>query len=57
MINLSAQPFAIQRGDRIAQLVLAPVTRAVWEEVAELDTTQRGEGGFGSTGGFTSLKA
>jgi dUTP pyrophosphatase len=57
MINLSAQPFAIRRGDRIAQLVLAPVIRAVWEEVAELDTTKRGEGGFGSTGGFTSLKA
>jgi dUTP pyrophosphatase len=57
MINLSAAPFAIHRGDRIAQLVLAPVTRAGWEEVAELDETERGAGGFGSTGGVTSLKA
>ncbi|MGH6784847.1 MAG: dUTP diphosphatase [Sphingomicrobium sp.] len=50
MINHGADAFAIARGDRIAQLVLAPVTQAAWEEVAELDDTARGAGGFGSTG-------
>ena len=54
LINLGQEPFAIRRGDRIAQLVLAQVTRASWLEVAELDETERGEGGFGSTGGFVS---
>jgi len=54
-INLSDEAFAIRRGDRIAQLVLAPVTRAVWDEVAELDDTARGAGGFGSTGGHIKL--
>lgn len=57
MINFGSEPFAIHRGDRVAQLVLAPVTRASWVQVAELDDTQRGEGGFGSTGGVVSLKA
>ena len=57
MINHGAEPFAIRRGDRIAQLVLAPVTRASWLKVDELDETQRGEGGFGSTGGVVSLGA
>ena len=55
MINLGAEPFAIRRGDRVAQLVLAPVTRAGWIEVAQLDETVRGEGGFGSTGGVVAL--
>ena len=55
LINHGAEPFAIQRGDRVAQLVLAPVTRAEWVEVAELDETARGKGGFGSTGGVVSL--
>jgi dUTP pyrophosphatase len=55
MINLGSESFAIARGDRIAQLVLAPVTRAVWDEVAELDDTARGAGGFGSTGGHAAL--
>src|SRR5687768_775824 len=55
LINLGAEPFAIARGDRIAQLVLAPVTQAAWEEVAELDDTARGAGGFGSTGGHAKL--
>ena len=55
LINLGAEPFAIQRGDRVAQLVLAPVTRAGWIEVTELDETERGEGGFGSTGGVFAL--
>ena len=55
MINHGAEPFAIARGDRVAQLVLAPVTQAAWDEVDELDETDRGEGGFGSTGGHAKL--
>lgn len=55
LINLGTEPFAIQRGDRVAQLVLAPVVQAAWDEVAELDSTERGEGGFGSTGGHAKL--
>lgn len=50
LINHGTEPFAIAPGDRIAQLVLAPVTRARWEEVDDLDRTSRGDGGFGSTG-------
>ena len=56
MINLGAETFSIRRGDRVAQLVLAPVTRGTWLEVDELDETTRGEGGFGSTGGLAALK-
>ena len=55
LINHGAQAFAIARGDRIAQLVLAPVTQAAWDEVAQLDDTARGAGGFGSTGGHAKL--
>jgi dUTP pyrophosphatase len=55
LINHGAEPFAIARGDRVAQLVLAPVTRGAWQEVDELDATERGEGGFGSTGGHAKL--
>jgi dUTP pyrophosphatase len=55
VINHDAEPFPIQRGDRIAQLVLAPVTLAEWDEVAELNDTSRGAGGFGSTGGHAKL--
>ena len=50
LINHGAEPYTVRRGDRIAQLVLSPVVRASWLKVAELDETQRGEGGFGSTG-------
>ena len=56
LINLGAEAFAIARGDRIAQLVLAPVVRAAWSEVGELDVTTRGAGGFGSTGGHARLE-
>lgn len=56
MINLGPTSFSIRRGDRVAQLVLAPVTRGTWLEVEELDATARGEGGFGSTGGLAALK-
>ena len=55
VINHGSEPFAIRRGDRIAQLVLAPVTQASWLEVEHLDETARGEGGFGSTGGVVAL--
>ncbi len=55
MINLGAETFSIRRGDRVAQLVLAPVTRASWLEVEVLDETARGAGGFGSTGGLAAL--
>jgi dUTP pyrophosphatase len=55
LINLGAEPFTIARGDRVAQLVLAPVVQAAWDEVAELDATERGAGGFGSTGGHAKL--
>jgi dUTP pyrophosphatase len=55
LINHGDTTFVVQRGDRIAQLVLAPVTRASWLEVEELDVTTRGEGGFGSTGGLSAL--
>jgi dUTP pyrophosphatase len=50
LANLGATSFTVTRGMRIAQLVLAPCVRAVWAEVADLDSTARGEGGFGSTG-------
>jgi len=50
LINHGAEPFAVNRGDRIAQLVIAPVTRAVLTEVDTLPDTARGAGGFGSTG-------
>ena len=55
LINHGEADFAIARGDRIAQLVLAPVVQARWTEVEELDDTARGEGGFGSTGGHARL--
>jgi dUTP pyrophosphatase len=50
LINHGVEAFPIRRGERVAQLVLAPVTQAVWDEVEELDSTARGTGGFGSTG-------
>lgn len=50
VMNAGDAPFTIEPGMRIAQAVLAPVVRAVWQEVDALDGTARGEGGFGSTG-------
>ncbi len=50
LANLGAEPVTIARGDRIAQLIVAPVSRASFEEVAELPQSVRGAGGFGSTG-------
>ena len=50
LINLSNEAFTVQPGDRVAQLVIAPVTQSVWEEVAELSQVAGRSGGFGSTG-------
>ena len=50
LINHGDQPFVIQRGERIAQLIVDAYSRVEWIAVAELPQTQRGEGGFGSTG-------
>jgi len=50
LINLGQEPFVIRRGERIAQMVVAPVVQATWAEVDDLDETARGAGGFGSTG-------
>ncbi len=50
LINLGTEPFEIKDGERIAQLVFAPCAQAVWAEVDNLSDTQRGSGGFGSTG-------
>lgn len=50
LINWSDQPFSVRRGDRIAQLVVAPVSRAQLVKVQSVDATERGEGGFGHTG-------
>jgi dUTP pyrophosphatase len=50
LINLGQEPFTIRRGERIAQMVIAPVTQARWEHVDTLPESARGAGGFGSTG-------
>jgi dUTP pyrophosphatase len=50
LINLGSEPFTVRRGDRIAQLVIARVESVEWEEAEALDGSDRGEGGFGSTG-------
>jgi dUTP pyrophosphatase len=50
LVNLGAHAFTVKRGDRIAQLVIAPVSRAVAVEAFDVSSTDRGAGGFGSTG-------
>jgi dUTP pyrophosphatase len=50
LINHGQAAFNVKRGDRIAQLIIAPVMQAVWDEAEDLDETARGAGGFGSTG-------
>lgn len=50
LINMGTEPFVIERGDRIAQMVLSEVPQITWDEVDELAATERGQGGFGSTG-------
>lgn len=50
LVNLSTENFTIKNGDRIAQMIIAKHERAIWEEVENLSETERGAGGFGSTG-------
>lgn len=50
LINLGSEPFVIKKGDRIAQMIVAPVARAVWQPACSLSETERGGGGFGHTG-------
>lgn len=50
VVNLGQESYTIERGDRIAQLVVAPVARVAWQEVEGLESSERGGGGFGSTG-------
>ena len=50
LINHGKEPFVIQRGERIAQMIISPVVQSAWIEVESLDETTRGAGGFGSTG-------
>jgi len=50
MVNLGKEPFRIERGDRIAQLVVSPVVHVQWKEVSALESTDRGAGGFGHSG-------
>jgi len=50
LIHHGSEPFTVERGERIAQLVLAPVAEVAWEEVPELTVSERGSGGFGSSG-------
>ncbi|HEY8416694.1 MAG TPA: dUTP diphosphatase [Limnochordales bacterium] len=50
LLNAGGEPFTVQPGDRIAQLVIMPVAQIIWEEVDELAPSDRGAGGFGSTG-------
>jgi dUTP pyrophosphatase len=50
LVNLSNEPFVVNPGERIAQMVVARYEKVDWDEVEALDQTLRGEGGFGSTG-------
>lgn len=56
LTNLGREPYEIQPGERVAQLVVMPVARVVWRQVDELQPTARGEGGFGSTGRMAAPK-
>ncbi|WP_374365233.1 dUTP diphosphatase [Cloacibacterium sp.] len=56
LVNLSAEEFTINDGDRIAQMVIAKHETAIWEEVNTLEETERGEGGFGSSGVAITIK-
>lgn len=56
LANLGSEPFEITRGLRVAQMIIAPVTQASWRVTENLDETERGDGGFGSTGAHSSNK-
>ncbi|MFA7306471.1 MAG: dUTP diphosphatase [Hyphomicrobium sp.] len=57
LINLGKKPFTVNRGERVAQMIIAPIVRADLEEVAQVTGTKRGTGGFGSTGIKTSTSS
>ena len=57
VVNLSNEPQTIEPGERIAQMVVARYEQVEWEEVAELSASERGAGGFGSTGSADSAKS
>ena len=57
LINHGDQPFTVERGMRIAQMVVAPYTRVAWKLTESLDQSTRGEGGFGSTGTETRTES
>ena len=57
LVNLSNEPFVVNPGERIAQLVIARYEKIAWDEVEVLDETERGEGGFGSTGRYIAGQA
>ncbi|MDA0305635.1 MAG: dUTP diphosphatase [Proteobacteria bacterium] len=57
LINHGEEDFTITRGMRVAQIIVAPISRAVWQEVDELETSARGQGGFGSTGTANRMKS
>ncbi len=56
LVNLSKEPFIVHSGDRIAQIVVAPVTIASWKKTDSLSESERGQGGWGSTGGFGDIR-
>jgi dUTP pyrophosphatase len=55
LVNLGTEAFTVERGMRVAQLVIARTEQIEWLETAEIPDTQRGDGAFGSTGGITNL--
>ncbi len=57
LINHGNEDFSVTRGMRVAQIIVAPISRAVWQEVDELKTSARGQGGFGSTGTANRVKS
>ncbi len=57
LANLGTEPFTVSRGMRVAQMVVAPVTQLAWNEVEDLSDSERGDGGFGSTGTSTDSGA
>lgn len=56
LTNFGKEDFIVRRGDRIAQMIIAPIVRAKWEVVQHIEETSRGSGGFGHTGVKTTLK-
>jgi len=57
LINHGDEDFSVTRGMRVAQIIVAPINRVVWQEVDELETSARGQGSFGSTGTANRMKS